>query len=599
MASISRHQRLLILLGLFLLGYYFQSQRRASADLHLWTGLTSGDPAFRWKDVRLTYPPKKITPLPPGGVQEFPRVQQTFGVESTADEKLRKSRQHAVKEVFFRSWKNYKRLAWKADELTPVTGKPKNNYGGWGASLVDNLDTLWIMGLKDEFDLAVSAALAIRFESSTLREINVFETTIRYLGGFLSAYDLSGDSRLLSKAIELGDMLLVAFDTRNHLPVTRWRIDKSLHSKGQEAQDNSLLAEIGSLSLEFTHLAQLTGDDRYYSAIEHITTLLTVQQPLTHLPGLWPVLLDALDANFTRHNTFTMGGMADSAYEYLPKMHFLLSGSDPRYAHMYSLFSTTALAHMIRTPNIPIENHSALIPIDIAIDSLAAPYLHEQGQHLSCFAGGMFALAGRLLSLPSHVDIGRGLTEGCLWAYSATPTGIMPELFTVTTCPLGTPCEWNETLWREGVANKVGLKGPDDPYLDKHIKAKRLPKGFTTIADRSYLLRPEAVESLFVMYRVTGEKRWVEAAWGLFENITRVAETGLAWGKVLDVTVPKEEVEIGDIMESFWMAETLKYFYLIFSEPELISLDEYVFNTEAHPFLRPAARTGAKDRASN
>lgn len=41
------------------------------------------------------------------------------------------------------------------------------------------------------------------------------------------------------------------------------------------------------------------------------------------------------------------------------------------------------------------------------------------------------------------------------------------------------------------------------------------------------------------------------------------------------------------------MAETLKYYYLIFSPPDLISLDEYVLNTEAHPFLRPKAYEGA------
>jgi len=39
-------------------------------------------------------------------------------------------------------------------------------------------------------------------------------------------------------------------------------------------------------------------------------------------------------------------------------------------------------------------------------------------------------------------------------------------------------------------------------------------------------------------------------------------------------------------MESFWLGETLKYFYLIFAEPDLVSLDEWVFNTEAHPFKR-------------
>jgi mannosyl-oligosaccharide alpha-1,2-mannosidase len=52
---------------------------------------------------------------------------------------------------------------------------------------------------------------------------------------------------------------------------------------------------------------------------------------------------------------------------------------------------------------------------------------------------------------------------------------------------------------------------------------------------------------------------------------------------VLDVTV-EGGGEKEDYMESFWMAETLKYFYLCFADPELVGLDEWVLNTEAHPF---------------
>jgi len=48
-----------------------------------------------------------------------------------------------------------------------------------------------------------------------------------------------------------------------------------------------------------------------------------------------------------------------------------------------------------------------------------------------------------------------------------------------------------------------------------------------------------------------------------------------------------------DEMESFWLAETLKYFYLLFSTPDVISLDDWVLNTEAHPFRRPDAAVGA------
>jgi mannosyl-oligosaccharide alpha-1,2-mannosidase len=55
---------------------------------------------------------------------------------------------------------------------------------------------------------------------------------------------------------------------------------------------------------------------------------------------------------------------------------------------------------------------------------------------------------------------------------------------------------------------------------------------------------------------------------------------------VTDVPYTRED-NIEDKMESFWTAETLKYFYLIFSTPDMISLDDWVFNTEAHPFRRP------------
>jgi len=78
------------------------------------------------------------------------------------------------------------------------------------------------MELRDDFELAVSGIGKISFNSSSDDQINVFETTIRYLAGFLSAYDLSGNDILREKAIELGEMLYVASDTPNRMPVTRW-----------------------------------------------------------------------------------------------------------------------------------------------------------------------------------------------------------------------------------------------------------------------------------------------------------------------------------------------------------------------------------------
>ena len=125
-------------------------------------------------------------------------------------------------------------------------------------TLVDNLDTLWIMGMKGEFEAAVAAAVEIDLGKVTTDQVNVFETTIRHLGGLLAAYDLSGDRRLLNKATEFGDMLLVAFDTPNRMPVCRWRPQNAFKGQ-QEADSTVLVAEIGSLSMEFTRLSQLTG----------------------------------------------------------------------------------------------------------------------------------------------------------------------------------------------------------------------------------------------------------------------------------------------------------------------------------------------------
>jgi hypothetical protein len=84
------------------------------------------------------------------------------------------------------------------------------------------------MDMKDEFTKAVAAADGIDFTRSPMATINIFETNIRYLGGFLSAYELSGRAHpiLLKKAIELGDLLMCAFDTPNHMPVTRWEWKK-------------------------------------------------------------------------------------------------------------------------------------------------------------------------------------------------------------------------------------------------------------------------------------------------------------------------------------------------------------------------------------
>jgi mannosyl-oligosaccharide alpha-1,2-mannosidase len=194
--------------------------------------------------------------------------------------------------------------------------------------------------------------------------------------------------------------------------------------------------------------------------------------------------------------------------------------------------------------------------------------LIPESQHLTCFAGGMYALGGKLLSIDSYVHIGERLARGCGWAYGEFPTGVMPEIFNLFPCPsIDEACPWDEEKWKQDGDT-------------------RLNKGWKNARDPKYILRPEAIESIFILYRMTGKEDLRDMAWDMFQGIMRSTETNLANSAIRDVRA-QGETQKDDSMESFWLAETLKYFYLIFSPIDLISLDEYVLNTEAHPFRRP------------
>jgi mannosyl-oligosaccharide alpha-1,2-mannosidase len=88
------------------------------------------------------------------------------------------------------------------------------------------------------------------------------------------------------------------------------------------------------------------------------------------------------------------------------------------------------------------------------------------------------------------------------------------------------------------------------------------------------------------MYRITGDATWQDKGWIMFESIIDATSTKYGHSAISDVTIPRNKTYQTDEMESFWLAETLKYFYLLYSTPDTISLDDWVLNTEAHPFKR-------------
>ncbi|KAI1812221.1 glycoside hydrolase family 47 protein [Poronia punctata] len=598
-----RRVRIILAVVLFwvLATWYYKSSRRDGGGLFTSvSGSTTITRLDRWERLPNRHNVDTLATLPTNKpVRPVPRIQAARPEEDKVSRDERLTRLAAVKNSFLHSWEGYKKYAWGHDEIKPLTAEYKDPFGGWSATLVDSLDTLWLMGLKDEFDNAVKACDKIDFSTTTSRDINVFETTIRYLGGFLAAYELSEAQypSLLNKSTELANLLMTAFDTPNHMPISRFNWRDYMKRKPQKAPTTVLLAEIGSLSLEMTKMSQLTGDMQYYDAIKRIYDELEASQAQTALPGMWPVFVDASKSPMGfRGDSFTLGGMSDSTYEYLPKQYLLLGGALEQPRRMYERFIGTAKKYLLQRAlhpgNLPIRFFGDVqmwSPPDGG-ESLAVTA--PRTQHLTCFAGGMVGLGAKLFDRPADLEVAAELTDGCVWSYSGTPSGIAPEIFFYIPCSSSAEdaddCQWSDRRWKDEVKKYWASGEQADTMTDKKIaeiiEQRRLPLGMVDVYDKRYQLRPEAIESVFYMYRLTGDAKWMDKAWDMFTAIEKHTRTEYAAAALRDVTERRPDQV--DSMESFWLAETLKYFYLIFGEWELFDLDKWVLNTEAHPLRR-------------
>ena len=492
--------------------------------------------SFDWSSVEYEYPLReKMILLPTGTPLDLPRVQASFEPETPAAAKNREARRDAVRTLFLKNWDSYRKYAWRKDALQPLSGGFKDQFSGWAATLVDSLDTLWIMGLRAEFDEAVRAVADIDFGHSSAFSVNIFETNIRYLGGLLSAYDLSGREILLVKAVELGNLLYGGFNTEHRMPVDMINFGRAKEGTGLYVENTVVSASPGTLSMEMTHLSQVTGDPKYYDAIARVMDLFYKGQNETRNPGMWPMFVSMFNRDVVTGSTFTIGGCADSLYEYLPKMHALLGGLEPKYVEMSRAFMRAADRSLFFRPMLPASD-DILISGNVEVSAEGVATLDPESEHLSCFIGGLFALGGRLFQQEDDVEIGEKLARGCMYAYKAMPTGMMPERYNMVACASRTTCHWDNDVWVEERAKRREWK-------------EHLPLGFTTAKDPRYILRPEAIESVFVLYRVTGNQAFQEAAWDMFQAVANGTKTEFANAAVLDVTKGGQQLPQEDYME--------------------------------------------------
>jgi mannosyl-oligosaccharide alpha-1,2-mannosidase len=168
---------------------------------------------------------------------------------------------------------------------------------------------------------------------------------------------------------------------------------------------------------------------------------------------------------------------------------------------------------------------------------------------VACFNGGNFILGGLTLNEPAYTDFGLALVDGCHETYTATATGIGPEIFA-----------WQDARHPLNATNNPPAPADQAPFYNA--------SGFW-ITNGNYVLRPEVIESYYYAYRATGDPKYQEWAWEAFENVNRTCRTGSGYSSIRDVNQPGGG-GFHDFQESFWFAEVLKYSYLIHAEVSLI-----------------------------
>lgn len=464
---------------------------------------------------------------------------------------MRKGRQAAVKATFKRHWN-----AHKTGSLNDRTPQPSVDRS---IVLAETLETFRIMGLRKEFEEAITVITGTDFAPDE-RVTSLLQTT-QLLSALLSAYDITTckDARLLSKAMEVGDMLYTFFDTPNRLPVTRWNATKAANGEEQQVSQHATLADLTSYSLAFTRLSQLTRDMRFYDAVARTITILASQQSRTRIPGLWPADINLQNLDLTSSNTFNLHTTSHSAYAHSALMTRFLGTSSA--ASPYTTVSTNALdatiRHLLFRPITP-TNASILM----ASTAYTTPKGHITRTHTidasSCALGSTLALSAALTHNDTHLAYARLVTEGCIWtSLHAPPSPLghinaMPESFSMLACSSAAlknsaqNCTFEPAVWPTQVY----------PGFEKVWDAKR-----TTV-------RPEMVMSLFALYRVTGEERWRDVAWEMWTSVERVVAARLE--------------QLRDEEELRMTTQTLKFFYLLFGDPAMFSLDEWVFGSDGH-----------------
>ena len=448
------------------------------------------------------------------------------------------------RKMFYHGYDNYMKHAFPLDELNPIDcngrgpdyAHPDNInindvLGDYSLTLVDALDTLAIVGNHTEFKRAVKLIVDnVDFDKSNV--VQVFEANIRLLGGLLSAHLLIEDPNfpnltpdwylddLLGLAHDLADRLLPAFEqTATGLPFPRVNLKNGLPEDGRTT---TCTAGIGSLSLEFILLSRLINDPIYEIYVRRaVKNLFKYRNKATGLLG------NVIDINTGEWlgKVSGLGAGIDSFYEILLKSFIMFGNEEDKQMFEQSYAS---IKQFMRRGRPQCNQGSGLHPLYVNVEMESGDTATSWVDSLQASFPGLQVLYG---------DVDEAICHHALYYSMWRKYGCLPERYN----------------WK--------LDAPDVKF---------------------YPLRPELMESTYLLYRATKNPFYLHVGKDILYSLNNNTRALCGYATVHDVT----DMSLEDRQESFFLSETVKYLYLLFDfdNPLNKKSDSYIFTTEGHIF---------------
>uniref|UniRef100_A0A6J0V623 alpha-1,2-Mannosidase n=1 Tax=Pogona vitticeps TaxID=103695 RepID=A0A6J0V623_9SAUR len=457
---------------------------------------------------------------------------------------LRAQLRDAARSMFVFGYDNYMEYAFPQDELNPIECRgrgpdradPSNLnindvLGNYSLTLIDALDTLAVMGNSSEFHKAVKLVIdTVSFDTDST--VQVFEATIRVLGSLLSSHIIITDARqpfgdmsikgydneLLHMAHDLAVRLLPAFEnTKTGIPYPRVNLRTGVPSG---SNNETCTAGAGSLLVEFGILSRLLGDSTFeWVARRAVKALWNLRSNDT---GLLGNVVNIQTGHWVGKQS-GLGAGLDSFYEYLLKSYILFGEKED-----LDMFNDAyrSIQNYLRRGREACNEGEGDPPLYVNVNMFSGQLMNTWIDSLQAFFPGLQVLIG---------DVEDAICLHAFYYAIWKRYGALPERYN----------------WQ--------LQAPDVLF---------------------YPLRPELVESTYLLYQATKNPFYLHVGMDILQSLEKHTKAKCGYATLHHVIEKSKE----DRMESFFLSETCKYLYLLFDEENPVhkSGNRYMFTTEGH-----------------